>query len=65
MVFYEKRQLADDSHELSNLIVFKLGKMSQNLTSVAVMIGALRLNLSFGTICYHLLFKYQNIWTAH
>ena len=33
---------ADDSHEISYLIIFrKLGKMSQNLSSAAVVIGAL------------------------
>ena len=37
--------LADDSHEISYLIFFrKLGKMSQNLSSAAVVIGALRVN---------------------
>ena len=35
--------LADDSHEISFLIYSKkLGKMSQNLSSAAVVIGALR-----------------------
>ena len=35
--------LADDSHEISYLIFFrKLGKISQNLSSAAVVIGALR-----------------------
>ena len=37
--------LADDSHEISYLIFFrKLRKMSQNLSSAAVVIGALRVN---------------------
>ena len=37
--------LADNSHETSYLIFFeKLGKMSQNLSSAAVLIGALRFN---------------------
>ena len=45
MIFYENRLLADDSHEISYLIFFqKLGKMSQNLSSAAVVIGALRVN---------------------
>ena len=35
---------ADDSHEISYLICYKLGKMSQNLSSAAVVIGALRVN---------------------
>ena len=43
MIFHENRLLADDSHEVSYLIFFqKLGEMSQNLSSAAVVIGALR-----------------------
>ena len=43
MIFHENRLLADDSHEISYLNFFrKLGKMSQNLSSAAVVIGALR-----------------------
>ena len=38
MIFYENRLLADDSHEISYL----MGKMSQNLSSAAVVIGTLR-----------------------
>ena len=38
--------MADDSHEISYLISFrKLGQISQNLSSAAVVIGALRVNL--------------------
>ena len=45
MVFHENRLLADDSQEISYLILFRnLGKMSQNLLSAAVVIGALRVN---------------------
>ena len=44
MLFHENRLLADDSHEISFLIFPKLGKMSQNLTSAAVVIGTLRVN---------------------
>ena len=48
MIFNENRLLADDSHEISYLIFFrKLGKMSQNLSSAAVMIGVLRVKLIF------------------
>ena len=37
--------MADDSHEISFLYFFrKLGKMSQKLSSAAVLIGALRVN---------------------
>ena len=46
MIFHENRLLADDSHVISCLIVFrKLGKMSQNLSSAAVVIGDLRVNM--------------------
>ena len=46
MIFHENRLLADDSHEISFLIFFRnLGKMSQNLSSAAVVIGALRVKL--------------------
>ena len=38
MIFHENRLLADDSHETSYLIFFrKFGKMSQNLSSDAVL----------------------------
>ena len=47
MIFHENCLLADNSHEISYLIFFqKLGKLSQNLSSAAVVIGALRVNLS-------------------
>ena len=43
MIFHENRLLAEDSHVISYLIFFeKLGKMSQNLSSAAVVIGAIR-----------------------
>ena len=49
MVFHENR-LADNSHDISNLIFFqKLGKMSQNLSSAAVVIGALMVKV---VVCY-------------
>ena len=45
MIFHENRLLAEDSHEISFLISFrKLGKTLQNLSSAAVIIGALRVN---------------------
>ena len=47
MIFHENRLLADDSHVISYLIfVENWEKMSQNLSSAAVVIGALRVNLS-------------------
>ena len=43
MIFHENRLLADNFYEISFLIfVEKLGKMSQNVSSAAVVIGALR-----------------------
>ena len=55
MIFYENHLLADDYHEISYLIFFqKLGKMSQNLSSAAVVIGALRVNDCF--TCHRILF---------
>ena len=43
MIFHENGLLADDSHEISYFIFCrKLGKMSQNSSSAAVVIGALR-----------------------
>ena len=39
MIFHENRLLADDSHEISFLIPFELGNMSNILSSVAVVIG--------------------------
>ena len=48
MIFNENRLLAEDSHEISYLIFFrKLGKMLENLSSAAVVIGALRFNCHF------------------
>ena len=45
MILHENRLLADDSHEISYLIIVeKLGKMSHDLLSAAVVIGALRVN---------------------
>ena len=43
MIFHEICLLADDSHEISYLISLrKLGMTSQNVSSAAVVIGALR-----------------------
>ena len=48
MIFHENRLLADDSYEISYLIFFqKLRKMSQYLSSAAVVIGALWVNVFF------------------
>ena len=45
MIFHENHLLAYGSHENSYVIFFeKLGKMSKNLSSAAVVIGALRVN---------------------
>ena len=42
MLFHENHLLADASHELSYLIFFRKLEMSKNLSSAAVVIGALR-----------------------
>ena len=57
MIFHENRLLADDSHEISYLIfVRKLGQNLQNLSSAAVVIGALRVNpFSASHNLFHLL----------
>ena len=45
MIFHENCLLAGHSHEISYLIFFrKLEKTSQNMSSAAVVIGALRVN---------------------
>ena len=48
MTFHQNRLLADDAHEISPYFCRKLGKMSQNLSSAAVAIGALRVKNEFG-----------------
>ena len=44
--------MADDSHKISYLFFRKLGKMSQNLSSAAVVIGALRVNHLMVFFCW-------------
>ena len=49
MIFHENRLLADDSRIITYLIFSpKLGKMLQNLSSAAVVIGALRVKNIYG-----------------
>ena len=47
MICHENRLLADDSHEIAYLIFGKIRKMSQKLSSAAVVMYALRVNLLF------------------
>ena len=47
MTFHENRLLADDSHAISR----KLGKMSQNVSFAAVVVGALRAKKTYFTLC--------------
>ena len=58
MIFHENRLLVDDSHEISFLISFKnWEKMLPNLSSAAVVIGALRAIVMEGedlAMLYHL-----------
>ena len=43
MIFHENRLLADDSYEISYLIIFsKIGKDVEKSSSAAVVVGALR-----------------------
>ena len=44
MIFHENRLLADDSHEMLYLNFSKIRKDIANLSSAAVVIGALRVN---------------------
>ena len=45
MIFHENRLLVDDSHEIPfHYFCRKLGKLLQNLSSAAVVTGALRVN---------------------
>ena len=44
MLFRENCLLADNSREISYLIFSKIRKMSENLSSAAVVIGALRVD---------------------
>ena len=51
MIFHENCLLADDSHEISYLIFFKnLERCRKILSSAAVVIGALRVNMKKMTI---------------
>ena len=55
MIVHENRLLADDSPEISYQIFFrKFGKMSQNLSSAAVVIATLRFKLiiSYQIVCF-------------
>ena len=45
MIFHENRLLADDSHVILYLIFVENWERCRNLSSDAVMIGALRVNL--------------------
>ena len=59
MIFHENCLLADNSHEISCLIFFrKLGMMSQNLSSAAVVIGALRVKVF---LSHHIPFNLGNL----
>ena len=65
-MFYENRLLADDSHEISYLILFEIwGKISQNLLSAAVVTGVLRVS-SAGCCCIlqaSLDLSFTTVWT--
>ena len=59
MIFHEN--CPDNSHEISYLIFRKLGKMSSNLSSTAVVIGALRVKTLKGKLTK---VKLENVTTA-
>ena len=61
MIFHENCLLPDNSHVISYLLCRKLGKMSQNLSSAAVVIGALRVN-TFMLHKYRLSFPFPQIF---
>ena len=50
MVFHENRLLADNSHGIAYLIFSKNMKGVANLSSAAIVIGALRVKFLFSTI---------------
>ena len=50
MIFHENRLLAEESHELSCLISLKIRKNITNMSSAAVVIGALRVNFDHSYI---------------
>ena len=52
MILHENRLLADDSHEISYLIFSKITKMSQKLSSAAVVIGAFRVKIDKPKVVY-------------
>ena len=53
MIFHENHLLEDDSHVISYLIFVKnWKKMSQNLSSAAVVIGALRVKTCVETVLF-------------
>ena len=56
MIFHENRLLADDSHEIYLIFFRKLGKISQNLSSAAVVIGALRVKQILGLVSFKLFY---------
>ena len=60
MLFHENC-LADNSHEISYLIFFrKLGKLSQNLSSAAAVIGVIRVLTLSILMGYSILFEIIN-----
>ena len=57
MVFHENRLVSDDSDEISFHIFFrKSGKMSQNLSSAAVVVGVLKVKLLIFRLTFSQLF---------
>ena len=54
MIFHENHLLADDSHEIYLILFRKLRKMSQKVSSAAVVIGAFRVKIQSDGVDYSL-----------
>ena len=66
MIFHENRLLADCSHEISYLIFFrKLEKMSQNLSSAAVVVSLIKFAVKFLIKPFYLVYIVYEYLCAH
>ena len=60
MIFHENCLPADNSHETSYLFFRKLEKMSQNLSSAAVVIEALRVDALSASVIFSMVITIAN-----
>ena len=66
MIFHENRLLADDSHVISYLIFVENCERCLKLSSAAVVIGALRVNISFLDYTYAFVsYEFPTIFVRH